>query len=638
MLKAMRRSVQSTFVKIFLFGLLIVSFGLWGVTDVFFSSPESRVVAEVDGEELDFTTYFDRYQQMLRRTGMQQAGVELDASSGEFIEQLVLDDWAFSVAIDREVKALRLAVTDTEVRDEIRRDPTFRDTEGNFSRSRFEAFLARSGLSEQNYLRTLRRDILQNQLISSLLKSTPTPQAQAALLHEYGETYRSSLVIEILATPFMENLPEANEQALLEHYNAHQESFREPETRQIGIIDLSLDRVASSFTVEETELQTYYDEHRSSYSLPERRTIERILFTNEAKAREAWLALQEGKDFFAVAKTFADADRESVQLGEILHENYTDSQLADKAFRQKVGEPSEPFEGLFGWMIVRVTDVKEAEEPSLAEIRETLERELRRDRAVDKVFDFVIQVEDLLAGGATLQEISQEIEFPLRLRDVVMLDDDESTPALLRSQVLSLTEQDARQLFEDDTGGYRLLELLEVRESFIPDFEEIRQGVQASWSESHQRQEALKQASVLADRVNAGEDFAELAEELLLLRRRTEAVNREGRSLPSGERDNFAVILPESAHLAALFTLKPGVALALPSELGARVMVLEEEIVQDAPADNPDFRNMLANASYFGFVDSLRRKYPIQINREALDYVYDVLNGGARQRLRPAEF
>ncbi len=623
MLKSMRRSVQSTFVKFFLFGLLIISFGLWGVTDLFTSSPETQTVARIDDAELDFPTYANEFQSVLRQTGLLGSDFEINANTGQFIESAVLDRWGLEVALGKEIAAMRLAVTEAELRDQIQRDPTFRDASGGFSRQRFETFLARNRLSEPLYLQQVRGTVLQNQLIRTMLASTPVPPEQAKLLAQYDLTFRSSRMLEVLATPLMP-IPAPSASDITTFYDDHQERFQVAEKRSIEMLSLSLADIAATVELSEDEVEQYFAENQASYSVPERREVERILFPDEAKAREGWLALQDGQGFLKVAENFADQSPEAIALGEITRENFADTALAEQAFRLDIDAVSDPFEGLFGWMVVRTRRIEPAIIPEFSSVQETLAAEMRQERAVDLVFDYVDQVEDLLAGGATLAEIAADIRLP-KLRQDVVMDSDDPEAALLQSQVASLAEAGDREMFEDNTGGYRLVELQSIVESTIPSLEDIRSTVEAAWREDQQYALALKQARTLANRINGGESLEAVAEATQLSIRETEAVNRDGRQQNSGE----AVALTEQEHIDALFTLNTGIAVALPSELGARVIMLGTETVteQQREAGQVALKSEVASEMYIGFEQALRTKHPLEKNRAALNYMYTYLNG-----------
>ncbi|NQY82339.1 MAG: SurA N-terminal domain-containing protein [Alphaproteobacteria bacterium] len=626
----MRRSVQSTFVKVFLFGLLIISFGLWGVSDVFYSAPESQTVASIEDAELDFPTYANQFQATLRQTGLLNAGVEISPATGKFIERAVLDRWALGVALDKEVAKMRLAVTDAELRDEIRRDANFRDAKGNFSRNRFESFLVRQSITEQMYLEQVREAILQNQLIRTLLGGTPIPQAQAKLLTQYSQTFRASQVLEVLATPLMQ-IAEASEAEISAFYTQNPERFREPEKRTVALLSLSLEDIAADVDLEDGAIEEYFEANRAQFSVPERRSIERILFPDEASAREAWLALENDMDFVMAAQKYANQSLEAVILGEITRENFADRILAERTFGLELNTHSDPFEGLFGWMIAQVRAIKPAEVPDFGSIRATLEAELRQERAADQVFDYVNQVEDLLAGGATLAEITADVPLPQSRLEVVMADNDVHSSELLRAQVASLKAKDDRQIFEDDAGGFRLIELQKLAETLVPPLKEIGERAREAWREDQQRALALQQASLLAERVNQGESLIAIAEVTRLVLRETEPVNRDGRPLSTNAGNTQPLFLPEPAHLGALFALNPGVAVALPSPLGARVMVMIKETVAETSLETQDaaLKNQIATETYFGVEEALRARYPLQSNRAALNYLYEFLNGGS---------
>ena len=620
MLKAMRRSVQSAFVKIFLFGILIISFGLWGVTDLFVGNPQQQVVASVADKELDFATFNAQLQQTINNSGMDHSNITPELA--RFFEQSVLNNWAIETIVQQEVADMRLAISDDQLRIAISNDPTFRDSEGQFSRRRFDNFLSAQRMSEAEFLVGLRQNLSRNMLMSTLLHGFYAPDKIAQYALRYQNQYRRAERIEIVASPLIQIAP-PTEATLRDFYTTRQELFREGEKRVVSMLTISLEELASNIEISPEQIESYYQENREQFISPESRNIERILFSSEDDARQAWGRLQQGSNFYAIANSYANLDAETVKIDDVTLENFADQTLAIEAFSLEQGAISAPIQGLFGWMILRVTQITPEFVPPLDDLADLLREELQREQAANVLFDYVDQIEDMLAGGANINEVADALQMEitqttLDMQNPLAIQQDE----LLYSQVNALSEVDQAVLQEDNLGGYRVLALTQVIDSSIPIFAEIRSEVEALWQGEQQRQQAMIQAQDLADMINQGQSWINVAQKHDLVTRITAAVNRDGELL---DRDNSAQeFTPENTHIAALFTLEPGVAVALPSAQGAVIMRLHDkrEGQRTMETFKPSLQNQLASGAYLALEDSWQQQYPLNINSEVLSQIY----------------
>src|SRR5580704_10943937 len=138
MLQAIRSRAGSLIVKI-LFGLLIVSFGVWGIGDIFRNRSADTTIATVGGQKIRAEELQTAVQTTLERL-RQQTGSAIDLEQAKQIGLIgnVLDQVVSRSLLDHERNRLQLDVSDDVRRSTIFDDPTFRATDGKFNRAVFE--------------------------------------------------------------------------------------------------------------------------------------------------------------------------------------------------------------------------------------------------------------------------------------------------------------------------------------------------------------------------------------------------------------------------------------------------------------------------------------------------------------------
>src|SRR5216684_2538460 len=136
MLQAIRSRAGGIIVKV-LFGLLIVSFGFWGLyTRSPFSEDKSpdAVVAKVGDREIHADAVQTALQPALERLRAQFGGT-LDAAQAKQlgVPEAILEQLVDRSLLDQEVVRLRLDLSDDVVRGAIMSNPAFVGPDGKFN-------------------------------------------------------------------------------------------------------------------------------------------------------------------------------------------------------------------------------------------------------------------------------------------------------------------------------------------------------------------------------------------------------------------------------------------------------------------------------------------------------------------------
>ena len=140
MLDFLRRGVKSWPAKVLL-ALLILSFAVWGISDIFVGS-RNAAVAHVGETEVDsnmFARSMIRQQNLLsQRRGELVSLQELRQADidDRMIEGLIRD-----AAFKEELSHLGIAIPDDAVRETIASNPSFQDSSGNFSTYAYQTLL-----------------------------------------------------------------------------------------------------------------------------------------------------------------------------------------------------------------------------------------------------------------------------------------------------------------------------------------------------------------------------------------------------------------------------------------------------------------------------------------------------------------
>lgn len=624
MLQAIHSKAQTYVVKV-LFALLTATFALWGIGDIFRNWGVDTSVAKVGSQEISA----DQVSQEARAEMDQLRNVLGNSIDTDQAKQLGILDQAAEhviggVLLDQETQRLKLKVSDDAIRQSIINDPNFKGQQGGFDHDRYIQTLAANHLTEAQFEDSVRTQMTRDQLTDAVSDGMSPPAAMVDTLYR-AQAERRTADIVTLTPAAVPAPPTPSDDQIAAYYNAHKDAFQTPEQRAITVATLKLDDVASSITIPPDKLQSEYASRQSEFATPEQRDIQQMLLPDEATAKTAKAQLDAGKDFATVAKTLANADAASTDLGWVKHDDLP-PELADIAFALPKGKASDPVQTSFGWHILMVTDIKPAQTQTLDSVKDRLTKEIQRDEAGDAIATTANNIDDALAGGSSFAAVVQK--FGLKTQAIPVIDAQgrgaDGKPIALPQPsdtvlqaAFSSGNGETSPLSELGDDGYFLVHIDKVTPAAVQPLAEAHDAVVAAW-QADQKSDALEKvaASIVAE-VNAGKSLKEVAAARKLTVIASQPLARTGDDPTT----------PPSL-VAALFDAKPNGAVSSPA--GDSVVVAQLTSIEPAdPAKDPagvkKISDQLAaemkNDVLDAFSQSLRANFPVTINQDNLDHV-----------------
>src|SRR3984885_14698376 len=167
MLRGMRKASSNWLGKIIMatvMGVLIISFGVWGIADIFKGFGQSTLAkvghTEISTEQFR-QSYTDRLQQIGRQFGRP---LTMDQARAFGLDRQVLQQTIAEAALDEEARRLGLGQSNDETMRMIFSDPNFKGVNGAFDPTRFQYAMRQFGYSEQRYIAEQRRGVLGRQI------------------------------------------------------------------------------------------------------------------------------------------------------------------------------------------------------------------------------------------------------------------------------------------------------------------------------------------------------------------------------------------------------------------------------------------------------------------------------------------
>jgi len=484
--------------------MLVASFAIWGIGDIFYGSPTEETVVSVGSSEITGGELNDAFNRNLSNLQRQFGGqFTREQAIGLGLLQQTMQEQIGLRLVDLEATEMGISVDDNTLRRLITQDPAFQSA-GSFDRVRFNQLLSRAGLSEEGYLASFRQEIARNTLTGSIAAAATVPDAQVDAIYNFRNEERRGRFLKI-ADADMENIPAPDDASLEAIYSENEEQFTAPEYRRITYVTIEPEDLLEEIEVSDDDIQVAYDDRSARYVSPERRSIEQLLVPDEETASTATSLIEEGKDFAAIAE---ELDGVSVtELGEITAAGMP-AGIGTEAFAIGEGEVTDPVKSPFGFHLFKVNAITPEEVTPLADVRDELQREIALVEAEERLPSLATQLDDELAAGLAVPEAAGAVGLSANTVEAIDRQgrdrQDEPVPALEGWAQLLQTAFDAplnepSLLEETDDGAYYVIQIDEITEPALKPLDDVREDVVTIY-EQQQRREAAK---TLAEELHA---------------------------------------------------------------------------------------------------------------------------------------
>jgi peptidyl-prolyl cis-trans isomerase D len=625
MLQAIRTRAGGIIVKV-LFGLLILSFGFWGIytrSPFFQDKSPDAAVATVGSRDIRADTLQAALQPALERLRAQFGGV-LDPAQVKQLGVLdaVLDQIIDRELLDQEVQRLRLDLSDDVIRTAIMSNPAFISPDGKFDRNQFSQALAANHLTEEGLVARIRQEIPRGDLLQALTAGVVVPPPVVDAVYRYRNEKRIADIVTIPLTAAA-NIPAPTDEQLQKFYEAHPDMFRAAEYRGFTLASLSAADLEGDIKIDEARLKSAYDERKDDFVIPERRELQQILAPTEEKAKAVEAALASGQDFQKVATEIAGQDPSTIALGLVKADDLP-KPLADAAFDLPLDKPSEPIKTELGWHILKVVKIEQPQTQTFDLAKEQLAKQLVAEEAADKLDKIGNEADDALAGGMSLDDVAKKHGLKLTTIDNTDLSgrDLDGKPIVLpvdSKEVLKVVfDANANETSRMSAIGDSAIFAVRVDKIVEPKLKplgEVKDRVVAGWQADQKKDAAKKIADDLVAAVAAGTPLAQAASAKGL----TVAT-----SPPLPRRPEAASAVP-AAVIVKLFATKTGDTVTAEDAGGAYVAQLKEIKIPDAPPEGEakTLTAQLGTSVRYDLVgeltEALKKRYPVTIHRDVLD-------------------
>lgn len=594
------KNLSKTFVWI-LMGLLMLGLAGFGATSL---TGTVRTVAQVGDESVSVDEYFRELQREIRAVEAQTGQpMQISQAHDLGLDQLALSRLIALAALDNEVGQLGISIGDENLQNEIVQIPAFQGVNGTFDREAYRFQLEQVGMSDSEFESDLRKESARTIVQGAIMGGVEMPRTMTEAMANYVLARRSFTVATLSADALETPVAEPTEDQIQTFYDENTDLFTLPRTKQLTYAILSPEMLLDTIEIDEDSLRRLYDQRAEQYFQPERRLVERLTYPSEEAATEALAQLEVGGADFEQLVRDRQLELGDVDLGDVTREDLGDA--ADAVFAAEIDDVVGPLPSVFGPALFRINGSLAENNVSFEDAEPELRDELASDRARRQIEAQAEDINDLLAGGATLEELVDETELELGQIDWTQQSDD-GVAAYdgFRAAAEAVQEGDFPEVAFLEDGSIFALRLNEVLEPRPEPLENARGRVAEAWTQAETAKALQNQANSVLTQLATDGDFT--------------ATGLPFRVENALTRTAFLEDTPVD-FMTQVFELEPGELRVIPGNGTALIVRLDEEL---PPAETDEQRQMQ---------DALAA----QFDQALAQNIFDIYVRNAQTRARP---
>ena len=507
------KKVSNLFVWI-LMGLLFVALAGFGIGS--FSGGASQV-GSVGDAEITAEDYFralnNEINAQIAQTGQAVSFAQIRARG---IDAQVLAGLTARAALSHEAGEMGISVGDDEVARQISQIQAFQNTSGEFDRNSYEFVLQQQGSNPRDFEEDTREDVSRALLQTAVIGGLTPPEIFAETIAAYQAETRDFTRLSITEGDLTDPIADPSDADLAAYYEEFPERFTRPEARRISYAWVIPSDIMDDVEIDDEALQELYNDRIDEYVQPERRLLERLVFGSEEEVQTALDAIAADETDFDTLVEDRDLTLEDVDLGDISADDLSDAAAAI-IFADEDSEILGPVPTPLGPAIFRVNAVLEASEVPFEDAREDLSAELAQEGARREIDAMREEIDDLLASGATLEELGEDTAMTIGTLDYTNASEDGiAAYDNFRDAAVAVRDSDFPELLDLSDGGLFALRLDEIVPPTLPPLAEIEGDVADAWQATALRDAVADRAAQLIGQVAQGamlEDLGDTAQE-----------------------------------------------------------------------------------------------------------------------------
>ncbi|NLJ12369.1 MAG: peptidylprolyl isomerase [Gammaproteobacteria bacterium] len=404
-------------------GLIVVLFSFTGFEAIMGSTSNSNNAAKVNGEEITLDALAEA-KSLQRRQLIEQFGRDFDTN---LIDDQLLSEAALQGLISRKLLVQAadqsgLAFSSAAVDQFILLAPEFQ-VDGQFNADRFDQVIRQMGYTRLQFRQMIEQEMRTGQLRAGIAGSAFVTEQEAQAFARLERQTRDFAMLTL--EPELDQIT-VTDAEVETYYNDNGAEFMTPEQVIVEYIELDKASFFDLVEVDDDELQDLYQAEIANLA-EQRRAAHILIEVNDAvsdeqareQAEHVVQRLQADEEFAQVAQDVSDDIGSAQQGGDLgfAAPGVYEPEFEEVLFALDKGQVSAPLRTDYGWHIIKLLDVRAADIPSFASLRDKLAQDLKARQVEQRFVEAVKDLEGFAYESADLQQPASEMGLEVQVSE-----------------------------------------------------------------------------------------------------------------------------------------------------------------------------------------------------------------------------
>lgn len=509
-----------TNMRTFALGIVIVIgfiFAFSGTGTMFLSGNSGDAAVVVGGEivrEIDVLRSISRQKQRIlaENEGIDPSVLDDSLIRPSAVEQLISRQLLVQASGDR-----RMTVSPREV-DQFILDIESFQTDGVFDQDLYKFAILNQGYTSADFKQQVKNDMLIQQLVQGLTDTAFTTDGELAALAAVTEQQRNYYYLTVPADEIRSSIT-LTEAQVNEFYDANKATYKTEPKVSVDYIELSADILADPTLITEDLVAARFEEEILSRDMAESRQAAHILLEDPADelVAEIQAKLDDGQDFARLASEYS-VDFGSAETGGDL--GYTSGDTFPEEFEKalkslSIGSVSNPVKTDSGTHFIKLLDI-EQQSFVLAEETPRITRDLMLEATTDTLVAKLELLKELSFNAESLAEVAEDVGLEMVTSEAFTQAGGEgiaAIPSVIKAAFSTEVVEDkfASEVIDLGNDRYVVVKLNEYYEARQQELAEVRDLLEATYTQQLVEETLADKGAGLAARVKAGETIEVVA-------------------------------------------------------------------------------------------------------------------------------
>jgi len=501
-------------------GIVIVIgfiFAFSGTGTMFLTGNSGDAAVVVGGEivrEIDVLRSISRQKQRIlsENEGLDPSVLDDSLIRPSAVEQLISRQLLVQASGDR-----RMTVSPREVDQYILDIESFQ-TDGVFDQDLYKFAILNQGYTSAEFKQQVKNDMLIQQLVQGLTDTAFTTDGELAALAAVTEQQRNYYYLTVPADEIRSSIT-LTEAQVNEFYEANKAAYQTEPKVSVDYIELSSDILADPTLITEDLVAARFEEEILSRDMAESRQAAHILLEDPADelVAEIQAKLDDGQDFARLASEYS-VDFGSAETGGDL--GYTSGDTFPEEFEKalkslSIGSVSNPVKTDSGTHFIKLLDIQQ-QSFVLADETPRITRDLMLEATTDTLVAKLELLKELSFNAESLAEVAEDVGLEMVTSEAFTQSGGEGVaaiPSVVRAAFSAEVVEDefASEVIDLGNDRYVVVKLNEYYEARQQELAEVRDLLEATYTQQLVEETLADKGAGLAARVEAGESIEVVA-------------------------------------------------------------------------------------------------------------------------------